>query len=74
LLSVPIQKIDSIVLTSRREKPPECRYYSPKAVVTLLDGSTVEGCFGAAPVKLVTKTVTVENVGGLNGRIVRNKP
>jgi hypothetical protein len=73
LLSVPIQKIDSIVLTPRREKPAECRYYSPKAVVTLVDGSSVEGCFGSAPVKLVTSTVTVENVGGLNGRIVRNK-
>jgi hypothetical protein len=73
LLSVPILKIDSIVLTSRREKPAECKYYSPKAVITLVDGSTVEGCFGAAPVKLVTSTVAVENIGGLSGKFVRNK-
>ena len=72
-LSVPIQKIDSIVLTARRDKPPECKYYSQKAVITLIDGSSVEGCFGAAKVKLVTSTVTVENIGALNGKFVRNK-
>jgi hypothetical protein len=73
MVSVPIQKIDSIVLTPRKDRPPECRYYSNKVVVTFLDGTTVEGCFGPRKINLVTATVTVQHVGSLNGRLVRKK-